>query len=75
MDSAEIDLGSQIKKYESISETLLAMMIVGCFWGEEKHRYLWVKCLERVANPPIKRAGIYDQTITPTYFGHFLAAE
>jgi len=47
------------RKYESSMEVLLSLMIHGCYWGEKKHIGLWVKCIERLANPEGERSG-YD---------------
>jgi hypothetical protein len=44
------ELTQRVKRYESITEILLAVMVTGCYWGEEFHEYLWIKCLERIAN-------------------------
>ncbi|PSB27093.1 SIR2 family protein [Chlorogloea sp. CCALA 695] len=40
----------RVKDYESVTEILVAMMVTGCYWGEESHEYLWIDTLERVAN-------------------------
>lgn len=45
------ELRKRVALYESFTEILRAMMITGCYWGKESHDYLWLKCLERAANP------------------------
>jgi len=45
------ELVSRIRKYEGLIETLQALMITGCYWGDDAHRGSWVKTLERIANP------------------------
>ena len=47
--SAE-ELIGRVRRYESVTEILQALMVHGCFWGEEKHQYLWIQTLQRVAN-------------------------
>lgn len=51
------ELIRRLKQYESLSETLLSLMIMGCYWGKEEHSDLWVRCLERIANPRGGREG------------------
>lgn len=50
---------NRVRRYEALTEILQAMMITGCYWGEEKHIDLWVKCLELISNPPEDKGGIY----------------
>lgn len=49
---------NRVRRYEALTEILQAMMITGCYWGEEIHNDLWVKCLELIANPPGERNGL-----------------
>lgn len=37
--------------YEAITDTLLQLLVHGCFWGEKQHEVLWIECIERLANP------------------------
>ena len=37
---------------------MAALIAAGCYWGEVEHIPLWVKCLQRIANPPGGRAGV-----------------
>jgi hypothetical protein len=40
----------RLDRYEAICGTLVAMMAVGCYWGEAEHRPLWVSALDRLVN-------------------------
>lgn len=54
-------LRNRVQKYEALSELLLSLMINGCYWGNKEHEKLWVRCLERIANPVReKEGGYYD---------------
>ena len=46
------ELLKRINCYEGFSEILLALMVTGCFWGNENHQLFLVRCLQRFANPP-----------------------
>jgi len=52
------ELVNRVQRYEGITEILLAMVATGCYWGEKHQQSLWVKSLERVANPPEIRSGM-----------------
>ena len=45
----------RIKKYESITEILQSMFIVGAYWGAQNDEKLWISCLERLANPETQK--------------------
>lgn len=45
------ELVSRVRRYEGLTETLEALMITGCYWGDDAHQGSWVRALERVANP------------------------
>ncbi len=49
------ELIRRVNQYEAHVEILQAMLATGCYWGGEGHAYLWVRSLERIANP--KRSG------------------
>lgn len=56
------ELTRRVRRYEALTEILLAIMVTGCYWGGQSHKYLWVGSLERIANPPQPRSGIhFDQ--------------
>ncbi|MDA2920584.1 SIR2 family protein [Desulfobacterota bacterium AH_259_B03_O07] len=48
----------RVKRYESYTEILLSLLIVGCRWGKDEHVDLWIKSLERIANPSGGREGL-----------------
>ena len=52
------EVRNRLQRYEALAEILQALMSTGCYWGEEKHEDLWVRCLERIADPPEERSGI-----------------
>jgi hypothetical protein len=52
------ELLHRMQRYESLAEVALAIMANGCYWGEESYRYLWVKILDRIANPPKLTPGL-----------------
>lgn len=39
------------KELERQTESLRNLMIIGCYYGEEKHKQLWRKSLEQILNP------------------------
>jgi hypothetical protein len=43
------ELAERLQRYELHCEILLALMIVGCYWGEQHNYDLWRKVVERVA--------------------------
>jgi len=43
----------KITKYEALIEILLGLFASGCYWGDTRHEYLWVKSLDRLVNLPI----------------------
>lgn len=51
------DLKQRIDKYNVLSETLLSLIVTGCYWGNQQHSKLWVDCLERLANQTGERSG------------------
>jgi hypothetical protein len=40
----------RVHRYEELTEELVSIIIIGCFWGEKNQELIWVKLLERVAN-------------------------
>jgi SIR2-like protein len=44
------ELRRQVRRYESITEVLLALVAQGCYWTGSEHRRLWVDSLRRIAN-------------------------
>lgn len=52
------DLIKRAQKYEALSEILLALIINGCYWGDERHQKLWIQSIERIANNGKERSGL-----------------
>jgi hypothetical protein len=52
------ELIDRVRRYESAIEILQALMIYGCFWGNEEHQYLWTQTLQRVANANKRTSGL-----------------
>ncbi len=44
------ELEERLHILENLTESVLSMMITGCYWGSEIHKALWIKCIERIAN-------------------------
>lgn len=45
------ELTKRIEKYDVLCETLLAVFVVGCYWGEGAGANQWVNSLQRIVNP------------------------
>ncbi|MEI7770246.1 MAG: SIR2 family protein [Chloroflexales bacterium] len=50
-DAFSAELLRQVQSYETLCEILIALFVHGCFWSEPQHDALWVKALERLAQP------------------------
>lgn len=50
-DKLEDEFRRQVRLYESLTQPAMGMMIAGCHWGKKTQETLWVKSLERIANP------------------------
>lgn len=48
---------NRMKKYESISDILISLIITGCYWGSKKHEKIWIESIKRIANPTGERKG------------------
>lgn len=48
----------RVQQYEANTEALEALFVTGCYWGEGRHEQLWVRLLERIANPPGSHNGL-----------------
>lgn len=51
------ELANRVKRYETLSEIVLSLMINGCYWGDKRNEGLWAKCLDRIVNPSGERSG------------------
>ena len=48
----------RVHRYEEVSEELVSMIIIGCFWAEKNQELLWAKVLQRIGNAAGRRHGI-----------------
>ena len=53
------ELLSRVNRYEALTEVVRDLFINGCYWGQDQHRYLWTRCLERVANRSPLKSGTF----------------
>jgi hypothetical protein len=53
------EFARRVARYEATTEILQSMLATGCYWGTESHTSLWVRALQRVANPPAPGGGPY----------------
>lgn len=60
--SAE-DFRMRAAKYEAITGTLMSLFSTGCYWGTRDHIVLWVRSLQRIANPAPPGGGRFYQTL------------
>lgn len=51
MPVSKEELNRRLQQYESLIEIVQSMMIYGCYWGDKSQEKIWMKCLERIANP------------------------
>lgn len=52
-------IGDQARTYEALTETLQAILVTGCYWGDQEHAKLWVGVMERIAQSPTNARGSY----------------
>lgn len=45
------DVAKRIETFETLSEIAVATISIGCYWGKKEHHALWVKAIDRLANP------------------------
>lgn len=43
-------IAKRMREYSALIETLLALVINGCYWGGRLHEGLWTKCIEVIAD-------------------------
>jgi hypothetical protein len=53
-----MELQDRLREYESIVEVVLAIVIVGCYWGTPEQVSLWPRILQRIGDPPGGGAGL-----------------
>ncbi len=44
------EIHTRLEKYGALSETLLSILVTGCYWGDAGATALWVSSLQRIAN-------------------------
>jgi len=49
---------SRVRQYESLVDTIRALLITGCYWGEAYHDDMWVKAIEIIADQEFNRTGV-----------------
>ncbi len=47
----------RLERYGVISQTLVQMMVTGCYWGASTQAPVWSSCVERIGNFPEERSG------------------
>ena len=47
----------RVAQYESLSATVQALMVAGCYWGRPEHDGLWRQCVEMLAEEPSRFGG------------------
>lgn len=52
------ELRQRVERYEGLCETLLAVLVTGCYWGNEEASKRWVAALQRIANPTENGEGL-----------------
>jgi hypothetical protein len=52
------ELAERLRRYETLTEILRSIFIVGCYWGDRAHSDLWTKALNRVSNPFSPTSGL-----------------
>jgi SIR2-like domain len=45
-------------KYNTLCETMLSLLVAGCYWGSQEHSKLWVDCLQRVGTSARSTSGL-----------------
>lgn len=51
------ELNRRLSRYEAITELLQSLLVTGCYWGGEEIRFLWSRCIGRIANARDRDAG------------------
>jgi len=46
---ASVELNRRVGTYNALCETVLSLLVTGCYWGTSQHTKLWIDCLQRVA--------------------------
>ena len=43
------EFANRMRKYEDVTQIVLALMINGCYWGKDAYKSIWVSIIERVS--------------------------
>jgi hypothetical protein len=52
------DFARRVASNEAAAATVMGLLATGTFWGDDKQPSLWVKAIERLANPPDADSGV-----------------
>jgi hypothetical protein len=58
-DLSQEVFGKRVARYEALTEILQSIFATGCYWGTQRQILLWVRALERLANPVPHSGGYY----------------
>jgi hypothetical protein len=58
---SQAEFATRISRYEAITEILQSLFATGCYWGTRAQIPLWVRSLQRLANPPLPGGGSYRE--------------
>jgi hypothetical protein len=56
------DLEQRLTFYQTQTQTLMAMMVAGCYWGEEQHHRLWGRPMRRLSHFQMQPGGRWLET-------------
>lgn len=48
----------RLKRYDVATDRLASMLLQGIYWGGPQHHRIWIRTLERIANPPSSGGGL-----------------
>lgn len=57
-NASQDNLIGRIKQYDALTEALLALFIIGGYWGEPQHEPIWTDCVGLMADHDRIRSGI-----------------
>lgn len=55
------EFAKRVSSYEATTEILQSLLATGCFWGTRAQIPIWVRALQRLANPPLPGGGPYRE--------------
>jgi hypothetical protein len=56
------DLEQRLAFYQTQTRTLMAMMVAGCYWGQEQHHRLWGRAMRRLSHFQMQPGGRWLET-------------